>query len=104
MVDVDSEVDRRLSAVEDMNWRLTARINALELVCAGFFAETLAREPKDKRVEIAQAMFHTFKAEARRPALYDQNTSEGRRLAAETSQEMDHIISHFVEYLTRLAA
>ena len=104
MADANGEVGRRLAAVEDMNWRLTARIAALELVCAAFFAETLTREPPDKRVEIAQVMFRIFKAEARRPELYDQTTSEGRRLAADTSQEMDYIISHFVEYLARLAA
>jgi hypothetical protein len=98
------EIELRLVAVEDMNWRLTGRINALEMVCASLFAEALAHKPKDKRVETAQAMFQNFRSEARRAALYDQSTPEGKRLSIETSKEMDHIISLFVEYLGRMAA
>lgn len=98
------DFDRRLLAVEDINWRLTARINALEIVSASLFAAALAHTPKDKRVETAQGMFHALRVEARRPALYDQSTPEGKRLSADTTKEMDHIISLFVEYLGRHAA
>jgi hypothetical protein len=96
-----SDFDKRLAVVEDFNWRLTARVNALELVGAALFADALAREPKDKRVEFGQALLHGLKAEARRPTMYDQSTPDGRRLADDTAKEMDQIISIFVEYLGR---
>jgi len=93
----------RLAAAEDMNWRLTGRINALELLCAALFAQALAHEPKDKRVEVAQTILRNLKSESRRADLYDAASAEGQKLAKETSDEMDHIIAHMVEYLAHLA-
>ena len=94
----------RLTAAEDMNWRLTGRINALELVCADLFAEVLASKPKDKRVEVAQSIVRRLKSEARRTDLYDAETVEGKKLAKETVDEMDHVIAHLVQYLAGLGS
>lgn len=98
------QIESRLLAVEDVNWQLTARLNALQMVCASLFAEAIAHRPKDKRVEAAQGMFHAFRAEARRTTLYDESTPEGRRLAKDTPKQMDHIISVLIDHLSRIAA
>jgi hypothetical protein len=98
------EIESRLVAVEDVNWQLTARLNALQMVCASLFAEALVHRPKDKRVEAAQGMFHALRADARRTTLYDETTPEGRRLAKGTPKEMDHIIAMLIDHLSRMAA
>ncbi len=97
-------IETRVVAVEDLNWQLTARLNALQMVCASLFAEALVHRPKDKRVEAAQGMFHALRAEARRSTLYDETTPEGRRLAKGTPREMDHIIGLLIDHLSRMAA
>jgi hypothetical protein len=97
-------IESRLVAVEDVNWQLTARLNAIQMICASLFAEALVHRPKDKRVEAAQGMFHALTADARRTTLYDETTPEGRRLAKATPREMDHIIGLLIDHLSRMAA